>query len=270
MLFSLRRSLHRTGFVFLVCFSAAILWSGLVAASELSADTSTREAAFLKANELFDQADSPDDYRAAARMLESIVTDGYQNGAVYYNLGNAWFRAGEYGRAILNYRKAMPWRPRDPYLAANLQQALQRAPGRLPEQPAPLRTRVLFWSSWYSFPTKVKLSCAGFVLTALITLTAVLLRKPRLHLMSAAGLVLSGLLAADVALSYDEVYSSSRAVITRETVARKGTGKDYEPAFDQPLKDGAEFTVLSETAGWTFGHFEGIGDGWIRNEDIAR
>ena len=54
---------------------------------------------------------------------------------MYYNLGNAYFRAGEYGRAIAAYRKAKPYRPRDPYLEANLRQALSVAPGRLPEPP---------------------------------------------------------------------------------------------------------------------------------------
>ena len=30
--------------------------------------------------------------------------------------------------------------------------------------------------------------------------------------------------------------------------------------------DGAEFTVLSRNGDWIFGHFEGIGDGWLRRE----
>jgi len=59
-------------------------------------------------------------------------------------------------------------------------------------------------------------------------------------------------------------------VVTGETIARKGIGKNYEPAFDQPLKDGAEFTILSENGDWIFGHFEGIGDGWQRSESVAR
>ena len=56
----------------------------------------------------------------------------------------------------------------------------------------------------------------------------------------------------------------------RETLVRKGIGQNYEPAFDQPLRDGAEFTVLSENGDWVFGHFDGIGDGWLRSADIVR
>src|ERR1700722_14252576 len=120
-----------------------------------AAEPGARERTFVRVLELFDAAKSPADYRASADLLESLLADGFRNGAVYYNLGNAYFRAGEYGRAIAAYRKAKPYRPRDPYLEANLRQALSVAPGHLPEPPSPLWTHVLFWSGWLSFPQKV-------------------------------------------------------------------------------------------------------------------
>ena len=77
---------------------------------------------------------------------------------------------------------------------------------------------------------------------------------------------IAAVLSLDAGLAYADVAWSRHGVVTSETIARKGIGKDYEPAFDQPLKDGAEFTVLSENGDWIFGHFEGIGDGWLRRE----
>ena len=229
-----------------------------------------RERDFVRALELFDHAKTADDYRESARLLESIVADGYRNGAVYYNLGNAWYRAGEYGRAILNYRKARPYRPRDSYLAANLEQALMSAPGRLQEPPRSWWTHVVFWTDWLSFPTKVKLFCGGLSLAAVGLTLSVWLRLSRTTLPITILLVMSIAVGIDAWLSDPDLADSKRAVITGETIARKGTGQSYEAAFDQPLRDGAEFQVLSETADWTFGHFEGIGDGWIRNEFVAR
>lgn len=240
----------------------------LVPRAGFAADPGSHERAFLRALELFDSAKSPDDYRTSARELESIVADGVRSGAVYYNLGNAYYRAGDYGRAILNYRKAQPYRPRDTYLEANLQQALTSAPGRLAEQPAPWWSHVLFWTEWISYPDKVRLSGLAMLLAAVFVVTAVILRRPRIHFVAAALGCVSVIVGMDAFLSNPE--SIHRAVITGETIARKGTGKDYEPAFDQPLRDGAEFTVLSETSDWTLGHFEDIGDGWVRNEFVAR
>ena len=83
-------------------------------------------------------------------------------------------------------------------------------------------------------------------------------------------MIFAAVLTIDAGLAYADIAWSRRGVVTAETIARKGIGKDYEPAFDQPLKDGAEFTILSENDDWVFGHFEGIGDGWLRREHTVR
>src|SRR6476660_7743411 len=139
-----------------------------------AAEPGTRERTFLHALEVFDSAKVSADYSASAARLESLLADGLQNGAVYYNLGNAYYRAGEYGRAIAAYRKARPYRPRDPYLEANLQQALSVAPGRLPEPPAQWWRHVLFWSGSLSFPEKVYGAFAATMLAAFAACVALL------------------------------------------------------------------------------------------------
>jgi tetratricopeptide (TPR) repeat protein len=242
----------------------------ILSGAALGAEPGTRERTFIRALEVFDAAKGPKDYRESASLLESLLADGFRNGVVYYNLGNAYFRAGEYGRAIAAYRKAKTYRPRDPYLEANLQQALSTAPGHLPEPPPSWWRHVLFWSGWLSFPEKVHTAFAGFVLAALASCAAAPLRWPRAYWISAGLVALAAVMSLDAGLDYADVAWSRHGVVTTETVARKGIGKDYEPAFDQPLKDGAEFTILSENGDWIFGHFEGIGDGWLRREHTAR
>src|SRR5262245_56535411 len=218
-----------------------------------AAEPGMRQRTFVRALEVFDAAKSPADYRESAALLESLLADGFRNGAVYYNLGNAYFRAGEFGRAIAAYRKARPYRPRDPYLEANLRQALAVAPGRLSEPPPPWWTHVLFWSAWLSFPEKVYGAFAGFLLAAVVAIVAVFVRRPRACWISAALALVAMILSLDASLAWSDVYRSRRAVVTTETVARKGIGQNYEPAFDQPLRDGAEFTLLSENGDWIFG-----------------
>jgi tetratricopeptide (TPR) repeat protein len=231
-----------------------------------AADPGTRQRTFIRALEVYDAAKTPQDYRDSAALLESLLTDGFRNGAVYFHLGNAYFRAGEYGRAIAAYRKAKLYRPRDSYLEANLRQALSVAPGHLPEPPAPWWTHVLFWSGWLSLPEKAYGAFAGYLLAALAATAALLLRRGRLYWISATLAIGAIVLSLDTGLAYAETAWSRHGVVTSETIARKGIGKDYEPAFDQPLKDGAEFTILSENGDWIFGHFEGVGDGWLRRE----
>src|SRR5215831_15904078 len=112
---------------------AAIVLVPMLLVKANAVEPAARGRTFLRAIEVFDAAKTTQDYREAAALLESLLADGFRNGAVYYNLGNAYYRAKEYGRAIAAYRKAKPYRPRDPYLEANLRQALAVAAGRLPE-----------------------------------------------------------------------------------------------------------------------------------------
>ncbi|MDD5722577.1 MAG: tetratricopeptide repeat protein [Syntrophales bacterium] len=52
-----------------------------------------------------------------------IIEHGSENGHIYYNLGNAYFRLGYLGKAILSYEKARLFIPRDSDLNFNLSQA---------------------------------------------------------------------------------------------------------------------------------------------------
>lgn len=57
----------------------------------------------------------------AALVYEQLIDQGFESGALYYNLGNAYFKQGDLGRAILSYRRAERLYPRDADIRANLE-----------------------------------------------------------------------------------------------------------------------------------------------------
>ena len=99
----------------LTCGRAACLLLGLLACAGCGQIASLETArAFQQAQEVFDRAQSPDDYLKAAARYQSIRESGVVSGAVLYNQGNAYMRAGQRGRAIAAYREALRYRPRTP------------------------------------------------------------------------------------------------------------------------------------------------------------
>ena len=62
-------------------------------------------------------------FEKAAEQYESILKSDGPSAAIYYNLGNAYQRLGEFGSAILAYERAKLITPRDPDLRANLDRA---------------------------------------------------------------------------------------------------------------------------------------------------
>jgi tetratricopeptide (TPR) repeat protein len=101
-------------FILLLLFSAG---------SCFAADTPTAEELYFGANQAFKE----DRYQDAIDGYLQLVGNGYVSGHLYYNLGNAYLRSGQLGRAILNYKRAQILIPRDADLNFNLRYALDQA-----------------------------------------------------------------------------------------------------------------------------------------------
>ncbi|MFH1212706.1 MAG: tetratricopeptide repeat protein [Candidatus Neomarinimicrobiota bacterium] len=64
-----------------------------------------------------------ENYTESIRLYEEALTRGYACGPLYFNLGNAYYRTGSVGRAILNYERAVRQMPNDPNVTFNLRLA---------------------------------------------------------------------------------------------------------------------------------------------------
>ncbi|MFH1458038.1 MAG: hypothetical protein ABIG31_02590 [Candidatus Omnitrophota bacterium] len=70
---------------------------------------------FIEAN--FAYKDSR--YEEAAAQYEKILKKGYENGNLYYNLANSYFKKGDLGKTVLYYERAMFFMPYDSDLKSN-------------------------------------------------------------------------------------------------------------------------------------------------------
>lgn len=213
------------------------------------------ENAFRQGNELLKT--QPEEarqlFRKAALSFEGIVREGgIENGKLFYNLGNTYFRLGDLGKAVLNYRRAEKWMPHDENLLQNLDFARSRCTDSIEAKPqARLFQTLFFWHYDTGFFTRTLLFlvffngiwiCAGIYLFR---------RAAGLRLAMAAFAVLSLLFAGSLAAN---TYQASRrpagVILAEEVTARKGDSTTFEPAFKAPLHAGTEFTLLEKRAGW--------------------
>jgi tetratricopeptide (TPR) repeat protein len=98
-----------------------------------------------EASTLFQQAGS--DYQAgkyadAAAAYEKILANGLENWQVHYNLGNAYFKQRQLGKAILHYEKASALNPENEDIRFNLDLANLSVIDRIPTPP---RSLVVIW-----------------------------------------------------------------------------------------------------------------------------
>ncbi len=95
------------------------------------------QAAFFRGNEAY----AAGRYDEAVRAWEALRAAGTESGALHFNLGNAYVKQGDLGRAIASYERAARLLPRDPDVAANL--AFAREEAHIEPPPPPLWQRVL-------------------------------------------------------------------------------------------------------------------------------
>ncbi|MCW8129762.1 MAG: hypothetical protein KIS92_05355 [Planctomycetota bacterium] len=254
-----------------LCLSLLIAGAGMAGARGNEAE---RLEAFRHGQELFAKAQKPEEFMQAATVFESILNGGCASGAVCFNLGNAYMRAGRPARALAAYRLAQRALPRDPFVDANLRAAL----GQLPDAPRLSReawwTRILFWHEALSQDERLNLMAGGWLLLFGVAVWRMLSfpnpGRGRAVLGRAIPvLVLLGvLLTASAYLGYRDETLTEHGVVIRETTGRKGNGESYAPAFDKPLAEGSEFVVTERRGDWLAVRVGDSGEAWIPSRDV--
>lgn len=89
------------------------------------------EKLFQQGNEYFRQKQ----YDKAIESYHQLVNSGYEGTALYYNLGNAYYRVGKIGYAILYFEKALKLSPGDEDIKHNLTLANLKTIDRLESLP---------------------------------------------------------------------------------------------------------------------------------------
>ena len=216
-----------------------------------------------------DPAEATEAFRKSATKFQLLVDDGIHNGELFYDLGNAWFQAGDLGLAIANYLRAERLIPDDPRLNANLEFARSQVrPLIADDGHEALLRRLAFWHDNWTLRARLW----GFGLTWLILWGALgvrALRKyPGWNYLAGTAAACSLLLGVSAVLDLGMASDQRRGVlIGDQVIVRKGNADSFSPQFEEPINRGVEFEVLEVRPDWL--HIElGNGErGWIQTDD---
>ena len=269
------RLLPRTLLLALVAMGIAVPCSTLKAGM---LDPSQQERILLEAQAEYDEAakmlrtnpaEAAAAFRRAAAEFQLLVDDGIQNGELYYDLGNAWYQAGDLGHAIANYLRAERLMPDDPRLEANLSYARSQVRPQITDDGhVALLRKLVFWHDAWTLRWRL----LGFGLAWIILWGALVVRSLRhypgwnyLAGTAAACSVLRGV-SALWDISIDSGHTRG-VLVGDQVIVRKGNAESFSPQFEEPINRGVEFEVLEERPDWL--HIElGNGEkGWIHTSD---
>ena len=188
---------------------------------------------------------------------------------VFYNLGNAYFREGKIGLAVLNYERARRLTPRDRDLLTNLEFANRAIEYEIKDK-----------SNWYAKQIKKLLSrvtseeCAVLALTSYLLfifglLIAVLRnKKPIFGKAGALAFCLVVFCSLPILFKLSPLGSRNEAVVTnREAEVRYGPSATDRLAFR--LVEGLKVVVKRRKGDWYLIELDDEQSGWIQESQLA-
>jgi len=122
------------------------------------------EGDFTKANQEYAQGH----FKEAISGYEARVGAGQWSANLFYDLGNAYFRVGDFGRAILNYERAIALERHHPEATANLQIARDEAHALELQQSGPERYLQFASVNQYCIAAAIAFWLAVFAVVMLI------------------------------------------------------------------------------------------------------
>lgn len=221
---------------------------------------------FAMANKFYESKD----YDSAIRLYESVLKQGTESAALRFNLGNAHFKNGDLGHAVVNYLRAKRLDPADEDIRHNLEFARQFSQVRMEGVELnpinsffasivdPYRLNALAWVSSIFFVlligvliVRYGVGLSGSLVRATIIVSLVLL------------VVSSGL----TAFKYRYDYLTRWAVIVSDD-SPVFTGPSDQAELELDGAPGLTVQILSESGEYYNVLFENKRRGWIKKDLI--
>lgn len=212
------------------------------------------------------------DYTKAISQYEMILEQGYESAALYYNLGNAYYKQNIVDKAILNYERALLLKPNDEDIKYNLEMANRLTVDRIEKLPD-FFLSVWFKNivKWFSPDVWAIISISSFLLTLVFISIYLYTRKYGLKKLSFwLGFAFILITIFSLVISYKQkqkILVKDTAIIMSPSVTVKSS----------PDKSGTDLFVIHEgTKVWIQDH---VGEwkeiklsdgskGWLKVENI--
>jgi len=239
------------------------LWALFMTPAALFAEAGDPARIFIEAVKSYDQGD----YAAAAAGFLSVSEGGVVNGNLYYNIANAFFKAGDIGRAVLWYEKAYRLIPDDPDVKFNLEYARSLVRDKSPEDTVSLAD-LFFWRFWLGRKIVAGLAACFSLLFCLALFLKKKINKgvPSFVIYGAFCLFFFFTLTATGNYFFD--YRNHQGVVLAESVSVKSGFSDLSTELFV-LHAGSRVTIEQEQKDFYRIRFGKDKTGWVNQKEIG-
>lgn len=233
----------------------------------------------LKGNpsEVFDQGNKAfenKNYQEAIELYQSILSEGYEGAALYYNLGLASLKVGDIGNAVLFLERALKLKPKDKDIKHNLKviraQHLQNRFDIIPESFLEKRWNAfLFAASSNTWTILSIIICWLAALGFYFWLKGKTRQQRKSGFLAGLSLLFISILFSLLAYSKFKVEKVIQAGVTTNPVANFWVAPDEDSEVEEELYPGLKVDVLGELNYWYKVRLSDGRVGWLKKEEIT-
>jgi tetratricopeptide (TPR) repeat protein len=224
---------------------------------------------FAKANALFLKGD----FKNATQTYEEIIRQQQMmSPALYYNLGNCYYKLTDYPNAILNYERALKYQPGDQDVLFNLRLANQRIEDKIEVVPE------LFYYRWFN-ALRGLMEAGSWAALSLMLLTLTAAGCYLYFLSTGVAMKKTGFYGALLTLllsvacftlgwsRYRITYAKNEAIIFSGSVSVKSAPTGNSTGLFL-LHAGSKVKISDELEGWVKVKTYDGNEGWMLKEDL--
>lgn len=222
---------------------------------------------FAMANRFYEDKD----FASAVRMYESILNRDVESANLYFNLANAYFKAGDLGHAVLYYSKARRLAPSDEDVAFNLEFAKQFSRVQMQGvQLNPIRSFFVSLVDSYELERLAWMATAFFVLlmVGLIIRFGLGYNLSPVRILMVVSAILLLVAGSLTTFKYRYDYLTRRAVIIADE-SPVYTGASELSEIELRGAPGLIIEITSESGDFLNVLFENKRRGWIKKDLVA-
>ncbi|HRG00976.1 MAG TPA: hypothetical protein PKZ75_07660 [Bacteroidia bacterium] len=220
-----------------------------------------------------EKAYSNKDYKQAISCYESILKEGLSSYKLYYNLGNAYYKNNELGKAIYNYELANKLQPNNKDVKTNLKIANEKTIDKIESKENFFIIAIksglvnsLSTNGWAWFSIFSLIGCLAFAFLFFIS-NQINLKRLGFFLSGISLIVFIASMILGFTALEDKHEVNFAIVINRESRIHEEPTATSKTKFS--LHEGTKVSVLETNPEWTNIKLENGNEGWIKTTDVG-
>lgn len=204
-------------------------------------------------------------YKKALEEYKEFETAGMSNPNLHLNIGNCYYRLGEYGKALIYYRKGWFLSPNDPNILHNLSLFTKNQENPNPFISLIKRTIDRISLRYFSYLLVISFSLLIFLISIRLIQSVRPIKLPINPLLFLASIIFIFSLIG-FGVWWGRV-QSKWVVVLESSVAYSGPGEQFKELLK--MDEAEEGKLIRESDGWWLVQLNGGEGGWIDSSKVS-